>query len=326
MIVGITFLVGLAVTVLFNGPVRASADAILLKPFSCFLLGLFVLLLTVPALVILGASVVGLAVVPFVLCAIVAAGIVGKVAVARAIGATVFSESEAASRLQSVRSFVIGSAILVLAYMVPLVGIVTWSLTGVLGLGAAAMTFRVALRREHPARARAAEVSSARPAPASYAPAAAAGFDLPAASIEVPSPAAPPTAAEGLAAYPRATFLDRAAAFALDCILVGIAIEVLDINRYDGAFFLWLFVYHVAFWAWRGTTMGGIIIGLRVVRAQGTDVRVIDAVVRGLSSIFSFAALGIGCLWMIQDPERQMWHDKIAGTLVVKVPRQLLLP
>jgi uncharacterized RDD family membrane protein YckC len=29
---------------------------------------------------------------------------------------------------------------------------------------------------------------------------------------------------------------------------------------------------------------------------------------------------------MLQDPERQMWHDKIAGTLVVKVPRDLVLP
>jgi uncharacterized RDD family membrane protein YckC len=28
---------------------------------------------------------------------------------------------------------------------------------------------------------------------------------------------------------------------------------------------------------------------------------------------------------MIQDPERQTWHDKIAGTYVVKVPRDLPL-
>jgi uncharacterized RDD family membrane protein YckC len=28
---------------------------------------------------------------------------------------------------------------------------------------------------------------------------------------------------------------------------------------------------------------------------------------------------------MLQDPERQMWHDKIAGTVVLKVPRELVL-
>jgi uncharacterized RDD family membrane protein YckC len=42
--------------------------------------------------------------------------------------------------------------------------------------------------------------------------------------------------------------------------------------------------------------------------------------------VLSLAALGIGCFWMINDPERQTWHDKIAGTLVVKAPREVLLP
>jgi uncharacterized RDD family membrane protein YckC len=86
-----------------------------------------------------------------------------------------------------------------------------------------------------------------------------------------------------------------------------------------------LFAYHVAFWAWRGTTLGGIICSVRVIRTHGADVRFPDAVVRGLASVFSLAAAGIGCLWMLQDPESQMWHDKIAGTLVVKVPRELVL-
>lgn len=327
VIVGIVFLVSLTLNLLFDRPVRACADAIVQKPLSSFLLGLFVLLLTVPALAIIGASVIGLAIVPFVLCAVIAAAIVGKVGVARAIGGTVASESSPGSRFQSLRSFVIGFAVLSLAYMVPLVGLVTWALTGVLGLGAAAITFRVALRKEHPARVRVPEVSAAQPAPGAYASAVSdAEFDGSAMPMDAWPAALPaPLAAGGLAAYPRATFLDRAAAFALDCILVAIAVQVLNLDRYGGAFFLWLFVYHVGFWAWRGTTMGGIICGLRVIRTQGTDPRVVDAVVRGLASIFSFAALGIGCLWMLQDPERQMWHDKIAGTLVVKVPRQVMM-
>jgi uncharacterized RDD family membrane protein YckC len=136
----------------------------------------------------------------------------------------------------------------------------------------------------------------------------------------------PSTLAADLAVYPRATFLDRVAAFALDAILVGIAVNVLDLTRNDGAYPFLLFVYHVAFWAWRGTTLGGIIIGLRVIRVQGTDLRFVDALIRGLTAIFAIAALGIGCFWMINDPEKQMWHDKIAGTLVVKVPRHLVLP
>ena len=135
-----------------------------------------------------------------------------------------------------------------------------------------------------------------------------------------------PASRRGLAGYPRATFLDRLAAFVLDCILVAIANGMLELDhRGDGFFFLLLLVYHIAFWAWKGTTLGGIICNLRVTRTDGAALRPVDSVVRGLSGIFSIAALGIGCLWMLQDPENQMWHDKIAGTLVVKVPREVVL-
>ena len=66
--------------------------------------------------------------------------------------------------------------------------------------------------------------------------------------------------APDLGVYPRATFLDRVAAFALDAILVGIAVNVLDLTRHDGWFPLLLVAYHIAFWAWRGTTLGGIVV------------------------------------------------------------------
>ena len=35
---------------------------------------------------------------------------------------------------------------------------------------------------------------------------------------------------------------------------------------------------------------------------------------------------GLGALWILRDPERQSWHDKVAGTLVVRVPRNFPLP
>lgn len=333
--VGTMFLVFLLLTAIFERPVRACADTLVERPLSSFLLGLLVLVLTVPVLAILVASVVGIAVVPFALCALLAAGLVGKAGVALAIGRSVVHESADGSRVQSFRSLVIGLIVLVLAYMVPVLGVVTWAITGVLGLGAAAVAFRVALRREHPARVRpAAPVVVAAPQPVAAAEAAGVATAEPAGvgggvPLEFAAPAAPPSLPPpggDLSLYPRATFLDRLAAFALDCILVGIAIQVLDLSRHDGAFPSLLLAYHIAFWAWKGTTLGGIICGLRVIRMQGTDLRFADALVRGLSSVFSIAALGIGCFWMLQDPERQMWHDKIAGTLVVKVPRHMALP
>ena len=93
-----------------------------------------------------------------------------------------------------------------------------------------------------------------------------------------------------------------------------------------GAFFLLLLAYHIAFWSWKTTTVGGIIFQLRVVRTDGRPLRFTDALVRGLSSIFSAAVLGLDWFWILKDPERQSWHDKIAGTYVVCVPRSQALP
>jgi uncharacterized RDD family membrane protein YckC len=343
IVVAVTLLVYLALNTLLDGPVRASAEAILEKPVTVFFAGLLVLLLTVPVIVVLAASVVGLVVVPFLLAGLVVAVLLGKAGVARAIGSRLVAETPEGSRLQSLRSFLIGSVVILLAYLVPIVGIVTWALTGVVATGAAAVMLRRRLRREHPARERAVPapvppapslvepqpLPAAGPSLTGVSPAPARGAtDAAASATESAGEEERPRPAEGtadLALFPRATFLDRVAAFALDCLLVGISVGLLNLSRYDGAFPLLLFAYHVAFWAWKGTTLGGIIVGLEVIRTQGTTVRFADALVRGLSSLFSLFALGIGCFWMIQDRERQMWHDKIAGTLVVKVPREALL-
>ena len=128
-----------------------------------------------------------------------------------------------------------------------------------------------------------------------------------------------------LALYPHARFLDRLAAFVLDVILVLIAGRLLNPLWHDDRFLVLLLAYHVGFWTWKGTTVGGIICQLRLVRVDGAPLRFVDALVRGLASIFSLAVLGLGGLWILKDTERQAWHDKIAGTYVVKVPRNFAL-
>jgi len=350
-VLGVLLLVYLVVNFLFDGPVGTSADAVLERPLSVFLLGLLVLILTVPALAILAATVIGLAVVPFVVCAFVVAGLIGKAGVARAIGRSLTGERLQGSMLASLIAFVLGTAVLIVAYMVPVLGLVTWAFTSVLGVGAAAVMLRRRLRSEGRGRQRAAARSTGAepqaPAPAgvpeaasaaSFAgtpfqeppPSAGAPFEEAPPAVELPPIGAPPplepaAATVGAGLFPTATFLDRVAAFALDALLVALVVELMDFSRHDGAFPLLLLAYHVAFWAWKGTTLGGVVVGLRVVRVNGQDLRFADALVRGLSGVFSIAALGIGCFWMLQDPARQMWHDKIAGTQVVKMPRELVL-
>ena len=43
-------------------------------------------------------------------------------------------------------------------------------------------------------------------------------------------------------------------------------------------------------------------------------------IVRALSCFLSLIVGGLGFLWIVFDVDRQAWHDKIAGTAVVRVP------
>jgi uncharacterized RDD family membrane protein YckC len=154
-------------------------------------------------------------------------------------------------------------------------------------------------------------------------------FETPAAHAIPVSTAVPRAVAvvHDLAAFPRAAFRDRATAAALDLIVVILAVQllapILPAFRDESVrtFLFALLVYHVWFWTAKATTIGGIIFQLRVLRADGAPLRFSDSLVRGLAGLFSFAVVGLGFLWMIKDPDRQTWHDKIAGTYVVKVPR-----
>src|SRR6185437_11070096 len=149
----------------------------------------------------------------------------------------------------------------------------------------------------------------------------------------IPDPVAPAvvTAAPGatsLLAFPRATLFERLSAFALDVVLLLIAAQILRLDRlFDGYpsiernLVLLAVVYHVGFWVWKQTTVGGLICQLRLVRTDGSPVTFAEALVRGLTGIFSLAVVGLGFFWILRDPERQAWHDRVAGTYVVKVPR-----
>jgi len=335
------FLINLLLNVVVDTPVRASAAALRATPLSAFLTGLLVLLLFGPVCMLLAVSVVGIAVLPFLVCAMLIAVVIGKVAFARWLGMTVVHQDEPENRLQSFRSFLLGSAIICVAYMIPVLGFVTWGLAGVFGLGASTLAFSSAYRRENPKQPR--KVKGATPPPA--APPESSAPSEPSVAYAVPvsylsSADVPPTAAEPLYAavvappvpepalaselvmLPRAAFVDRLAGFALDVILIAITVQVLAIHREEGrVFFLLALAYHLTFWTMKGTTLGGIICQLRLVRVDGRALTFPDALVRGLTGIFSLAVFGLGFLWILRDPERQAWHDRVAGTYVVKVPR-----
>ena len=327
------FLMNLLLNVVFDAPVKAAAATLRATPLSTFMSGLLVMLLAGPICLLLAVSVIGLAVVPFLMCALLIAAVLGKIAFARWIGMSVVHQDDVDNRGQSMRSFLIGSAVMCIAYMIPVLGFVTWALAGVFGLGASTLAFMSAYRRENPKPPRKIKVAPMEPpppAPAPAGPSPSVAYAAPApaaeeplyAAVAAPAEPVPVATASELVVLPRAAFLDRLAAFSLDAILIIIAVQALDFDReFARVGFLLALAYHVSFWTLKGTTLGGIICQLRLVRTDGAPVGFSEALVRGLTGIFSLAVLGIGCLWILKDPDRQAWHDRVAGTYVVKVPR-----
>jgi uncharacterized RDD family membrane protein YckC len=129
----------------------------------------------------------------------------------------------------------------------------------------------------------------------------------------------------------------RLAAFALDqAILTGsfagmsaVVAWILslviaeDLNWDPGAvvtgllLLLWWFLYYSYPWAMSGKTPGMALLGIRVVRADGSPARAGNAVRRTLALPLSFLTLGIGFLPIVFGKERRALHDKLAGTAVV---------
>ena len=67
--------------------------------------------------------------------------------------------------------------------------------------------------------------------------------------------------------------------------------------------------------------MGGIVLNLKVVRYDGRPVDFAVSLVRALGAAFSVVVFFLGFLWIAFDREKQGWHDKIAGTVVVRQSR-----
>ena len=75
--------------------------------------------------------------------------------------------------------------------------------------------------------------------------------------------------------------------------------------------------YGILGWNLNGQTVGGLLVGVRVVRDDGRRLSFGRAVLRMVGSYISGLALFIGFLWTLLDRRRQGWHDKLAGSVVV---------
>ena len=129
---------------------------------------------------------------------------------------------------------------------------------------------------------------------------------------------------------PKAGFWVRTGAYLIDAILLGLVSAVLGslvggngtttVNTIN---FVLGLVYFVYFWseAGNGQTLGMRALHLQVVRTDGSPLALQNALIRYVGLIVSFLAILIGVIWVAFDSQKQGWHDKIAGTYVVKVTK-----
>ena len=302
VVVAVLAFVYVAINFVFERPVRACSDFLEKKPLTAGLAGVLTLVLVPPISVLLTLTLVGLPLVPFLGLALLVGGVFGRVVVARWLGRTIVSEGSSGGALHAFRSLILGMAVICVLYVVPVVGLLTWFSMGVLGLGAVVASVIGGLRREHPPT------------------------DRPPVSVPVSDSVEPVGYTEAAPVDPLQVsgFAPRLGAVVLDVILVALGTAPFGL---DAEVVMVIFLaYHVALWAWKSTTVGGIICQLRVVRFDGTPLTFADALVRGLASIFSVAVVGLGWFWALWDPARQTWHDKIAKTYLVRVPSQSIPP
>lgn len=76
--------------------------------------------------------------------------------------------------------------------------------------------------------------------------------------------------------------------------------------------------YFLFFWGLSGQTLGKLLTGARVVDRKGGALGFGRAALRLLGLLLAALPLGAGFIGLWTDPERRGWHDRIAGTKVVR--------
>lgn len=134
-----------------------------------------------------------------------------------------------------------------------------------------------------------------------------------------------------------AGFWIRTGAAIIDTILIMLIVVPLLIAVYGWAYFgssqtsliagpadfliSWVLpaVAVIAFWIVKQATPGKMAVSTRIVdAASGEAASAGQLVGRYLAYYVSLLPLGLGILWVAFDKKKQGWHDKLAGTVVVR--------
>jgi uncharacterized RDD family membrane protein YckC len=82
-----------------------------------------------------------------------------------------------------------------------------------------------------------------------------------------------------------------------------------------------MFGYFAAFWLRSGQTLAMKTWRIRLVDRDGGRIGLRQAALRFALALVGILAGGAGLWWALADRDRQFFHDRIAGTRLVRVPR-----
>jgi uncharacterized RDD family membrane protein YckC len=338
------------IAAIFREGIRRCVTTLEMHPGPSILATFIAVLLTPVVLLALCITVIGIPVIPLLGIALVCLSIFGRVvAIAWLGGRCLRLDNSIPARAPL--EVLVGGVIVLALYMVPILGFLLYMLLGVFGFGAVLYTLLRAIR---PVPLKPASGgpntsgSGASGAPTATASAgapplpwvASAAADPPAdpasgnpagesAADSMPPPPPPPPASGAapghipdvldIAALPRAGFWIRMLALLIDLILVGVATSW--VHHGGRGTLLLVATYGAIMWKLKGTTVGGIVCDLKVVRIGGAPLDWGTAIVRALGCFLSLIVCCLGFIWIAVDHDHQAWHDKIAGTVVVRVPK-----
>ncbi len=78
-------------------------------------------------------------------------------------------------------------------------------------------------------------------------------------------------------------------------------------------------VYFTYFHSVTGQSIGKEVLKIKAIQTSGEPLNVKIAFIRWGGYFISGLAMNLGFLWVLFDKNKQGWHDKIAGTYIVKV-------
>jgi uncharacterized RDD family membrane protein YckC len=291
----------------FRSSVVQCAQTLETRPGQCFVAALLTVLLAPIVVTLLCVTVIGIAAVPFVVVGLFCVSLFGKAVMLAWLGRRCLGRHEAGALSHPALAVLIGGVIVMALYLVPVLGFLVYKLLGLVGVGAVVFTLLQTTRARRTLAASMPQVAQKPPPP-------------PPPSQPPPAPPAPPGISAALA---RAGFWIRIAALLLDALLIGIVMALLH-HRFNLELLV-LAAYGAVMWKLRGSTIGGIVFDLQVVRLDGREIDWATAIVRALGCFLSLAAAGLGFIWIAFDNGKQAWHDKIAGTVVVRTAKGLPL-